>query len=185
MKIEVLLHDIRAALDAAFEETDRWFDRDAALRTFKPANGGWTIDQVLEHIALTNHFLLILIDKGATKALKNVQQEDLQAVLANYTFQKDKLTEVGLHQSFPWMRPEHMEPKGEKTPAEVRAQLAAQLAQCHDVLGRLKNGEGVLYKTTMTVNALGKIDVYEYIFFLAQHARRHITQMEKVEASFR
>lgn len=185
MKTEVLLHDIRAALDAAFEDVDRWFDRDAALRTFKPANGGWTIDQVLEHIALTNHFLLILIDKGAAKALKNVQQEDLQAVLANYTFQKDKLTEVGLHQSFPWMRPEHMEPKGEKTPAEVRAQLAAQLAQCHRVLGQLKNGEGVLYKTTMTVNALGKIDVYEYIFFLAQHARRHITQMEKVEAAFR
>lgn len=182
MKIELLIADIRAALDAAFAAADRWFDHDPDERNRKPANGGWNMNEVLEHIALTNHFLLILIEKGATKALKNVQQADLEKTLAGYTFQKDKLTEVGLHQSFPWIRPEHMEPKGEKTAEEVRAQLAAQLAQCHAVLDRLKNGEGVLYKTTMTVNDLGKIDVYEYICFLAQHARRHVTQLEKIAA---
>ncbi|MBN8787104.1 MAG: hypothetical protein J0I84_08435 [Terrimonas sp.] len=49
----------------------------------------------------------------------------------------------------------------------------------------MKNGEGVLYKTTMTVNDLGKIDVYEYIYFLAQHGQRHVTQMEKNEAEFK
>jgi hypothetical protein len=45
----------------------------------------------------------------------------------------------------------------------------------------LSNGEGALYKTTMSVNSLGKIDVYEYIYFLAQHGRRHIGQMEAME----
>ena len=36
----------------------------------------------------------------------------------------------------------------------------------------------------MTVNDLGKIDVYQYLYFLAQHAKRHVGQMEKVEAEF-
>jgi hypothetical protein len=31
----------------------------------------------------------------------------------------------------------------------------------------------------MTVNELGKIDVYEYIYFLGQHGQRHIIQMQK------
>ena len=41
----------------------------------------------------------------------------------------------------------------------------------------MKNGEGLLGKTTMTVNELGKINVYECIYFLSLHAQRHITQM--------
>jgi hypothetical protein len=42
----------------------------------------------------------------------------------------------------------------------------------------------VLHKTTMTVNDLGKIDVYEYIHFLAQHGQRHLAQMQKKQAEY-
>ncbi len=45
----------------------------------------------------------------------------------------------------------------------------------------MKNGEGLICKTTMTVNELGKINVYEYIYFLSLHAQRHITQMKNNE----
>ena len=147
-------------------------------------NGGWTIDEILEHIKLTNHFLLILIEKGSRKALLNSSQLDLQTELQNYVFHSDKLTEVGLHKSFEWIRPEHMEPKGDTSLDDIRQGLKAQLKQCLDCLDQLKNGEGVLYKTTMTVNDLGKIDVYEYIYFLSQHGLRHIAQMEKNELEY-
>jgi hypothetical protein len=30
----------------------------------------------------------------------------------------------------------------------------------------------------MTVDNLGKINVYEYIYFLSKHAERHLAQME-------
>jgi hypothetical protein len=116
--------------------------------------------------------------------LLNVNQLDIQEQLQTYNFHRDKLTEIGLHKSFGWIRPEHMEPKGEKSLQEVRQQLKDQLKQCLDFLDTLKNGEGVLFKTTMTVNDLGKIDVYEYIYFLAQHGQRHITQMTKNELEF-
>ena len=59
-----------------------------------------------------------------------------------------------------------------------------QLKQCYTHLQALQGGEGVLYITMMSVNNLGKIDVYHYIYFLVQHAKRHITQMERVEVEF-
>jgi DinB superfamily len=184
MEIQIVIQEIKHFLVEVFDNIDLWFDKDAAMRSYKPRSGGWSIDQVLEHIALTNHFLLILIEKGTKKALANHSNLDLQEELKHYTFQKDKLTEVVLHQSFAWIRPAHMEPQGEKTPTQVRQQLQDQVQQCLGFLDQLKNGEGVLHKTTMTVNDLGKIDVYEYIYFLAQHGQRHVTQMEKVEREY-
>jgi len=185
MQIQTIIADTKTFLIDTFTTVDSWFEKDAELLKYTPENGGWTINEILEHIGLTNHFLLILIDKGTNKALQNIHKLDLQTELQNYIFHYDKLTEVGLHKSFGWMRPEHMIPTGEKPPDEVRSLLKEQLNRCLHNLDRLKNGEGVLYKTTMTVNQLGKIDVYEYIYFLAQHGQRHVKQMEKNEAEFK
>lgn len=179
MDISAIIQETRDFVRATFATIDAWFDKDALLRAYRPASGGWTIDEILEHIGLTNHFLLILIDKGTQKALANVGKLDLQEALSQYTFHRDQLTEVGLHQSFDWIRPAHMEPTGQKSLAEVRQQLKDQVQRCYDCLAQLPDGEGVLYKTTMTVNDLGKIDVYEYIYFLGQHGQRHVTQMQK------
>ena len=77
-----------------------------------------------------------------------------------------------------------MEPKGEKESAAVRLLMKEQLQECLEYLSLLSGGEGVLYKTTMTVNNLGKIDVYEYLYFLAKHVERHIEQMKKVENEY-
>jgi hypothetical protein len=185
MSIQTIIADIKTSLVDTFSTIDTWFDKSEDLCNYRPTNGGWTINEILEHIGLTNHFLLILIDKGANKALQNVHHLDLQTELQKHVFHWDKLTEVGLHKSFAWIRPEHMEPTGKKPLEEVRSQLKEQVNRCIGNLDRMKNGEGVLYKTTMTVNDLGKIDVYEYIFFLAQHGQRHIMQMQKNEAEFK
>ncbi|KAA9339347.1 DinB family protein [Hymenobacter busanensis] len=182
--IGLLIVHIRQQLETAFAELDAWFDQSAPLRAFVPTRGGWTVDQILEHTALTNHYLLILIEKGAQKALNNTSGLDLAQELAAHSFQYGKLDEVGLFGSFGWMRPEHMEPRGNKSGQEVREQLKQQLRQCLDVLDRLPNGEGVLYRTTMTVNNLGKIDVYEYVYFLAKHAQRHLAQMQRNAAEY-
>ena len=69
--------------------------------------------------------------------------------------------------------------------AEIEARLKGQLAQCLDHLWQMPNGEGMLYKTTMTVDNLGKIDVYQYLYFLAQHIRRHVGQMNKIALEFK
>jgi hypothetical protein len=37
----------------------------------------------------------------------------------------------------------------------------------------------------MSVNALGRIDLYQWLYFLAQHARRHLQQMASIEEEFK
>jgi hypothetical protein len=185
MEIARLLAALEADLKATFALVDSWFDQPASLRAYLPADHGWTVDEVLNHIGLTNHYLLILIEKGTAKALANPHGLDLPAAVASYEFSRPKLEAIGMLHAFPWARPDHMEPRTYPRPLPVvRQQLHDQLAQTLRVLGRLPNGEGVLHQTTMSVNELGKLNVYEYVYFLTQHARRHLTQMQDNRAEW-
>jgi DinB superfamily len=184
MTIQEHIASIQAALTDTFASLDAWFEAPADLRLYHPTDGGWTVNEILEHTALTNHFLLVLIRKGARKALQQASTTNFSAELAAYSFQAEKLAEVGVLNSFSWIRPEHMEPVGTSPLSEVRQQLRQQLTECLQLLTDLKNGEGVLYKTTMSVNSLGKITVYEYLYFLAQHGRRHLMQIAENETEF-
>jgi hypothetical protein len=185
METEALIVEIKQKLNSAFAKLDEWFGAPESLRAFRPGNGGWTINEILEHVALTNHYLLILIEKGAAKAAKNINNLNLATELTNYQFERAKLDEIGQHKSFEWMRPEHMEPRGTQTVTEVAQTLRKQLEQCEKILQQLPNGEGVLYRITMSVNDLGKINVYELVYFLAKHAERHLTQIEQVAVEYR
>lgn len=180
-----LIAELQAELHDAFARVDAWFDQPASLLTFVPADQGWTTEEVLNHIGLTNHYLLILIEKGVGKALANVHSRDLQTELADYQFPREKLAAIGTRHAFPWQRPEHMEPRTHpRALPVVRQQLHDQLTQLLACLGRLAHGEGLLYHTTMSVNGLGKLNVYEYVYFLTQHARRHLTQMQDAKTEW-
>lgn len=178
MDIFRYIQDIKNHLSFTFNEVDRWFEKDSTTLNYQPSNRGWTVQQILEHIYLTNLYLLILIEKGTKKAMKNSLELNLESEIKNYSFNKENFEKVGEYGAFEWIRPEHMEPEGEHTLIEVRNLISQQYDQCMNCLDLMKNGEGLLYKTTMTVNDLGKINVYEYIYFLSLHAQRHITQME-------
>ncbi|WP_241279374.1 DinB family protein [Chryseobacterium cucumeris] len=182
MDILRFIEDIKAHLKLTIDNVDGWFQKDKKTLNHQPSNGGWTIQQILEHIYLTNFYLLILIEKGSKKAMKNSLDLDLEFEIKNYSFNKENFDKVGEHGAFEWIRPEHMEPKGELSLDEIRSLINQQYFQCVHYLEVMKNGEGLLYKTTMTVNDLGKINVYEYIYFLSLHARRHITQMQQNES---
>jgi hypothetical protein len=126
----------------------------------------------------------MLISKGPRKALERSRKEDYSGILINYDLDWQSMKVIGQHHSFEWIRPLHMEPRGRMSLNEIRHELELQLQQCRTHLIKLQHGQGVLYKITMNVNNLGKIDVYHYIYFLVQHAKRHITQMERVEIEF-
>ena len=71
--IKQIISEIENALVDTCQEVDKWFNKSEKLRTYKPKNGGWSIDEILEHIVLTSPFLLIIIRKGSDKALRNSQ----------------------------------------------------------------------------------------------------------------
>jgi hypothetical protein len=181
MPYEQTTRHIRDSLCSIFARVDAWFDRDAALRAFRPASGGWSIDQVLEHIALTNRFLMLMLRKYVAIAERRARRGDsapgVESDLA-------RLEIIGERGSFCWTRPEHMEPTGVASSAEVRAALHTQLGECLSLLERIGGGVGALCRLTMTVNGLGKIDLYQWLYFLAQHARRHLQQLAAIEAEY-
>ena len=158
MRIANYIQEIQLHLIQTHARIIDWFNEGEALKSYRPADNGWTISEILEHIALTSHFLLILIEKGADKALRNVKGLSLDDLLVEFDYKLDKLEAIGMHKSFPWIRPEHMEPQGEKSAFEVKAELVDQLNRCLNQLERLPNGEGLLYNTTMTVNELGRLN---------------------------
>lgn len=162
---------ISTKLNDVFSELDTLFDLPESDRLYSPNVERWNIDQILEHTYLTNYYLLIIIRKGIEKTLKG-----LQNLPADHVTNLERMETVGVNGSFKWIRPEHMEPKGEMTNAEVRENLKAQLEQCQSLLAKLSTIEHPLYGTTMTVNSLGRLDMYEWIYFVALHAQRHIEQ---------
>ena len=95
------------------------FNLEQEVKEYRPIDGGWTILEILEHVALTSHFLLILIDKGASKALRNVNKLSLTRSMEDFHFDLSAIEAIGIHKSFDWIRPEHMEPTGTKSESEV------------------------------------------------------------------
>ena len=183
--IRNIIERIKKESIKTFDDLFYWLECDDKLLDHLPANGGWTIRQVLEHISLTNYFLLILIRKGTIKSIEKAGKTDYSDLLVNYELDWDKLKMIAEHKSFEWNRPDHMEPTNKVLLSDVKILLEQQLQECISLIDRIPNGEGVLYKTMMSVNNLGKIDVYHYIYFLIQHINRHLRQMEKIRLEFK
>jgi hypothetical protein len=174
---------VREALINNFRELDQWFKEDNVLLHFKPGRDEWSIREVLEHISLTNYFLLLTINKSTRRALE--RKLDGLIIMPPHDYEeKFRQIEIVSSKSFGWVNPAHLEPTGKRSPDEIRSLLKQQFAQCMYNLSLLKNGEGRLVKTEMTVNNLGKLDIYQYIFFLTRHIERHLAQMRELKDQF-
>ncbi len=158
-------------------EIDVWFEIPEAGRVYKPLDGGWSINEILEHITLTSHYLLIIIRKGREKALKRASSGvPIPPGESNLTL----LEPIGHPDAFPWIRPEHMEPTRQLSLEEIRARVHTQYQECQTILAVLNQGEGALHTVRMSVQNLGKMDMYQWLYFLALHQKRHVAQMEQV-----
>ncbi|MES1218528.1 MAG: DinB family protein, partial [Bacteroidota bacterium] len=125
--IHDIINRIKSDLVSTFAEIHGWFTIDSSLLDYSPQNGGWTVRQILEHISLTNYYLLILIRKGTNKAVVKAKKEGVLNIPAGYNLDWNKLISIGEHNSFKWTRPEHMEPTGQLTMNEVKEKLDNQL----------------------------------------------------------
>lgn len=177
MAYQHTIQTIRSTLIETSDAVDKWFGYPVEIRARHPREGGWSIDEILEHITLTNHFLLIIIRKGCAKAVKRAatmpileEESDLDALLP-----------IGNPDAFYWIRPEHMEPTGTKPIEYVRSLMREQFQECLHLLDSMPNGEGSLYTVRMSVQNLGKIDMYQWLYFLALHAQRHLIEMTRIQ----
>jgi hypothetical protein len=183
MTIEKIISTIKADLDNVRSALLQCCDENLNILHYEPKNG-WSSLKVLEHITLTSHYLLIIIDKASQKAIQRAVFTPIPEDWDTYELLPNSLEKIGVHKSFQWARPEHMEPSGKVSLNEIKVRMLEQFDRCQHHLLMLRKGEGRLCKTTMSVNAIGKLDVYQYIYFLILHAKRHFTQLEKNRNEF-
>ncbi|UFS71393.1 DinB family protein [Geomonas sp. RF6] len=137
----------------------------------------WSVAEHLEHVSLANHFLLLTATKGTAKALRRAaggrvpEGETDLAVLAD----------IADPDAFLWLPPTHMIPTGCESISTVREKLLAQYHTILELLAQIPSGEGRLCILHMSVNSLGTIDLYQWLYFITQHARYHITLISRIQ----
>ncbi|MEL7236671.1 MAG: DinB family protein, partial [Chloroflexota bacterium] len=121
-----------------------------------------------------------IIRKGVVKAKKRAQTRSITATESDL----DMINVIGDPDAFDWIRPEHMEPTGTPSLSSVRQSMTEQRDECLSLLRRMPDGEGSLYTVRMSVQELGKIDMYQWIYFLVQHAYRHHIEMLRIQQEY-
>jgi hypothetical protein len=181
--IESTISKINKTLISTFALFDGWFDQPRDFLHSK-SDLRWGPLQILEHVMLTNHYLLLLIEKGADKAVRKAKGVDLNELVSDYTFDHSRLNNINDPSAFPWHRPEHMEPSGNLSLNDIRDELRDQLYRCLCIVEKLQRGEGVLHTVTLSVNNIGKLDLYQYLYFLVLHMQRHLPQLDAVRKAY-
>jgi hypothetical protein len=183
MTVHHIILTVKKELISAFALLDRTFDEDEEFLRF--SSSGWSVMQILEHVSLTNHHLLLLIRKGTEKAIRNAEVTEMnEGMLGEYQLTTPGMENIEIPLSFEWKNPDHLAPEGTEPPQQIRVKLRYQLGECLDQLEYLKKGEGVLCSDTMFLNGLGKLDVYQCLYFLALHAHRQVGQIDRLLLEF-
>lgn len=167
-----------AALEQAFGALDEACGLPPRSRRARPAEGGWSVDEVLEHVALANRYLLRSIGKAARTAQARSSAQGNELGPARYG-ERWPLIEATGERSFAWAHPAHMTPSGSADASRVRSELAEQRAELGQLLARLPEGAGALCTRSLDVGRVGRADVYEYAYFVAVHAQRHVRQIAR------
>lgn len=176
MPYERTVKQVRGALKNVFDELDEIFELPSDIRKHRLASDEWSIDENLEHITLTSHFLMIVIKNSRDKILRRAKTQQIIGEESDLAI----INIISEPDAFDWHRPEHMIPTGEKLSVEVRQLMSIQQKECLEILDQIKIGEGSLHKVRMSVQDLGKLDVYQWLYFLVMHAKRHQKEIERI-----
>lgn len=136
----------------------------------------WSVAEHLEHVCLANRFLLLTISKGCGKARRRAAAG---AQLPEGVSDLAQLAAIASPGAFGWSPPSHMVPTGGRELAELRAELKSQRDHCLELLAGMPGGEGRLCSIRMSVQNLGRLDMYQWLYFLAQHASYHLAMIER------
>lgn len=166
---------IRKELIRSISGLDAWFDKDNSLLELRAAEGSKTVRELIEEVAGINRHLLGLIDLGRTMA----GNEDLSGVpAAEYCLMVEEINEALMGKPFEWQL--SYQPLTKPSLEDVRYEIREQLDRCLIHLELLMEGEGNPFKTNLSVANIGRLDVYQSIYFLALHVRRFLCELDAI-----
>ncbi|MBA4056622.1 MAG: hypothetical protein C0490_18050 [Marivirga sp.] len=175
--MENVIVTVRNELIRSISGLDAWFDKEDTLMDQKPSSGDWSVRELLEGVMLTNRFLLDFVDRGYGKSIQSHKAE-VEELLHSYCLEHEALLAAVNYKS-PELIRNNLPYRNTPLPV-VRREIREQLDRCLIHLELLHNGEGILYKTGMTVDGLGQLDIYQMIYFLALHVKCHLLELQKL-----
>ena len=175
---ERVIEALAVRLARAHEELEACFELPEDRLGCRPAPDSWSPSEVLEHVSLTSHYLLLLVQKIAEKVRRR-QERGLTSLFAPPHFEH---LDGFATREYAWDCPEHMLPTGKAAPREVRTRLRVQARAIAELLDEFPDGAGSLHELRLTLldpdahNGDG-LDLYQFLHFLGLHAERHLAQI--------
>ena len=149
-----------------------------SLGQHRLSNQGWCPLEILEHVSLANRFLILTLDKWKKKADRRIETQPLAP--GQQEMGLGRIRPIGQRGSFHWKNPDHMAPCGNRSLDDLLSEIRDQANHLKATLHGMRDGRGLLCKITMNVHQLGKINLYQWIAFIVEHARRHQQQLEEI-----
>ncbi|MCC6408525.1 MAG: DinB family protein [Planctomycetes bacterium] len=168
--------DLRARLGREFAQLSAALAAPGDALRRRPEPNAWSALEVVEHVALTNHFLSLLAKKLVDKALARSRRGDPTPSEPPSLAHLDTLAA----RAFRWQHPTHMTPTGSADPIELRARLAEQHDRLAAWLDALPHGAGSLHRIRISVvEGDDRLDFYQLLHFVLLHVARHRAQLAR------
>jgi hypothetical protein len=146
----------------------------AGQLNFKADTSRWSIAQCIEHIALA--------ESAIWQWQRGVLQQPADPSKRSEIKVTDEQIEKGIvDRSHKFKAPEMLQPIGKFPSAE--AALQAYTSRRDSTIAYLKTTQDDLRDHVTVHPALGSVDGYQLLLFLAGHSERHTLQIEEVKAS--
>ncbi len=144
-----------------------------AQLNYKVDAGSWSVRDCMEHIALSETFIVSLVDQLLT-------QQPNPGKRAEIKFTEEMLKTALLDRSKKGQAPEPLKPSGKfKTGAEA---VAAFTTAREANIRFLDTTKLALRDHMMPHPFFGMLDAYQWIFLLSGHTKRHTLQIEEIMA---
>ncbi len=170
---------IRIELRQAFNQLLDVFAVREDILFYKPADEGWSINEVLEHVLLANYFLLRIVNKQIARDVLVAKRTGTGNTALNYSLDMTKLKAMELTGSYVWVPKRYTEPAGDIPLLQLRMALHDQMTESLAIL----NNEQVM-EAIMETHETGKVDALHYLYFLVKHIQRHLEQISRVQDEF-
>ncbi len=150
-----------------------------SLREARPTEEGWSVAEVLEHLSRVEKGVakLVALKVGELQMQTEPPREAAEMVavdLGKFGLVETPVTKL--------TAPDRVAPLGEMSSEDARAAL---LETRGVLLDQLHAGDGLAYSSVRHPHPfLGELDLYEWVYFVGAHERRHLAQVRAIAAHF-
>jgi hypothetical protein len=177
----MIYHSVAEIFDSIDETRARLKERLAGLNTaqenFRPSSGGWSIAEIVEHLAILEGRLLSMMTVMVNKAEKSGLQRSAE---------DSQFNPVSLEQVFErscqekYIAPEAVQPQGGVAITDSLERLQQSRASLRASQTRFESTD--LTAARYPHPAFGPLDLYQWLVMIGIHEERHLRQIEALMA---